>query len=126
MVIADVDVSLGESSCVSCGTCLQVCPTGALIDRRSAYMGGAGELERKRTTCTECSVGCSVDAVYRSNQLLKVEGVFDAPNGGLLCVKGRFETAEPKPKRVTSPMIKQNGEWVKASWAEALNSSRAS
>jgi formate dehydrogenase major subunit len=119
MVIADVDVPLGESSCVSCGTCLQVCPTGALIDRRSAYMGGSGELQRKRTTCTACSVGCAVDAVYRSNQLLKVEGVWDAPNGGLLCVKGRFEAAEPKPKRVTSPMIKRDGEWVKATWAEA-------
>lgn len=119
MVIADVDVPLGESSCVSCGTCLQVCPTGALIDRRSAYMGGSGELQRKRTTCTACSVGCSVDAVYRSNQLLKVEGVWDAANGGLLCVKGRFEAAEPKPKRITSPMIKQGGEWVKMTWAEA-------
>ena len=119
MVIADVDVPLGESSCVSCGTCLQVCPTGALIDRRSAYMGGTGELQRKQTTCTACSVGCTVEAVYRSNQLLRVEGVWDAPNGGLLCVKGRFETAEPKPKRVTSPMIKRDGAWVKATWAEA-------
>ncbi len=119
MVIADVDVPLGESSCVSCGTCLQVCPTGALIDRRSAYMGGAGELQRKQTTCTSCSVGCTVEAVYRSNQLLRVEGVWDAPNGGLLCVKGRFESAEPKPKRVTSPMIKKDGGWVKATWAEA-------
>jgi formate dehydrogenase major subunit len=120
MVIADVDVPLGDSSCVSCGTCLQVCPTGALIDRRSAYMGGTGELQRKQTTCTACSVGCTVEAVYRSNQLLRVEGVWDAPNGGLLCVKGRFETAEPKPKRVTSPMIKREGEWVKATWAEAI------
>ena len=39
MIIADDDVPFGESSCVSCGTCLQVCPTGALIDRRSAFMG---------------------------------------------------------------------------------------
>jgi formate dehydrogenase major subunit len=119
MVIADVDVPLGESTCVSCGTCLQVCPTGALIDRRSAYMGGTGELQHKQTTCTACSVGCTVDAVYRSNQLLRVEGVWDAANGGLLCVKGRFETTEPKPKRVTSPMIKRDGAWTKATWAEA-------
>jgi formate dehydrogenase major subunit len=120
MVIADIDVPLGESSCVSCGTCLQVCPTGALIDRRSAYMGGTGELQRKQTTCTACSVGCTVEAVYRSNQLLRVEGVWDAANGGLLCVKGRFETAEPKPKRVTGPMIKRDGAWVNATWAEAI------
>ena len=63
MVIADVDVPLGESSCVSCGTCLQVCPTGALIDRRSAYMGGQGDYTHTQTTCMACSVGCGIEAV---------------------------------------------------------------
>lgn len=119
LVIADADAPLGESTCVSCGTCLQVCPTGALIDRRSAYMGGTGELQHKQTTCMACPVGCPVDAVYRSNQLLRIEGIFDAPNGGLLCVNGRFEPAESKPKRVTSPMVKRDGAWVAVSWAEA-------
>ena len=38
-IIADLDVPLGESSCISCGACVQVCPTGALIDRWSAYRG---------------------------------------------------------------------------------------
>jgi len=120
MVIADADLPLGESTCVSCGTCLQVCPTGALIDRRSAYMGGTGELLHKQTTCMACPVGCPVDAVYRSNQLLRIEGIFDAPNGGLLCVNGRFEPAEPKPKRVTSPMVKRDGSWAAVSWTEAI------
>jgi len=120
MVIADADVPLGESSCVQCGTCLQVCPTGALIDRRSAYMGGRGEVQRTQTTCTACAVGCTVEAVHRSNQLLRVEGVFDAPNGGVLCVHGRFETTEPKPKRVTAPMVKRDGAWAEVSWADAL------
>jgi formate dehydrogenase major subunit len=120
MIIADADVPFGESSCVSCGSCLQVCPTGALIDRRSAYMGGSGETEKARATCLACSVGCAIDAVCRSNQLLRVEGVFDAPNGGVLCVNGRFETTEPRPKRITSPMVRRDGQWAEVSWGEAL------
>ena len=46
MICADDDVPFGESSCVSCGTCLQVCPTGALIDRHSAYMGHESQVKR--------------------------------------------------------------------------------
>lgn len=121
MIIADADVPLGESSCISCGTCLQVCPTGALIDRRSAYMGGCGEVERARTTCMACSVGCTIDAVHRSNQLLRIEGVWDAPNGGLLCVRGRFEVTDPPPRRVTSPAKRgADGAWNEIGWDDAL------
>ena len=36
ILVADLDVPLGQSTCVSCGNCVQVCPTGALIDRLSA------------------------------------------------------------------------------------------
>jgi formate dehydrogenase major subunit len=39
IIVADTDVPLGESTCIKCGTCVQVCPTGALIDRVSAYQG---------------------------------------------------------------------------------------
>ena len=38
-LVADLGLPLGESTCISCGTCVQVCPTGALIDRWSAYLG---------------------------------------------------------------------------------------
>ncbi len=120
MVIADDDVPFGESTCVSCGTCLQVCPTGALIDRRSAYMGGTGELQRTKATCMACPVGCGIEAVTRGNLLLKVEGDWDASNGGLLCVKGRFEVCDPEPKRVTAPLIRKDGSWAEVSWEEAM------
>jgi len=119
MIIADGDVPFGESSCVSCGTCLQVCPTGALIDRRSAYMGLQTEVERTKSTCMACPVGCGIEAATRSNQLLRVEGDWDAHNGGLLCVDGRFAVVEPPTDRITVPMMRRDGELVKASWDEA-------
>jgi len=120
MIIADDDVPFGESSCVSCGTCLQVCPTGALIDRRSAYMGHGAAMERTKTTCMACAVGCGIKAVTRSNILHRVEGDWDAANGGLLCVDGRFEAVEARSQRVTLPLLRQNGSLVETTWDEAL------
>jgi formate dehydrogenase major subunit len=119
MIIADDDVPFGESTCVSCGTCLQVCPTGALIDRRSAYMGFRGDYQRTKTTCMACPVGCGIEAATRGDMLVRVEGDWDAANGGLLCVHGRFEVVEPQPQRVTAPMVRRDGGWTDVSWEEA-------
>ena len=45
-LVADTGVPLGESTCISCGTCVQVCPTGALIDRWSAYRGHETQVDQ--------------------------------------------------------------------------------
>jgi len=122
MVMADLDVPFGESSCVECGSCLQVCPTGALIDARSAYGGREKDVTHTQTTCTQCSVGCQLDVVTRAQRLLRVDGVFDAaPSNGLLCVKGRFEPLYEERKRVVAPLVRKNGNLVEASWDEALD-----
>lgn len=120
MVIADCDVPFGESTCVSCGTCLAVCPTGALMDRRSAYMGHHNEVERTKTTCMGCSVGCGIDACVRDNTLLRVESDWHAANEGLLCVDGRFGVVEPATERITTPFLRVGGQLVPATWDEAL------
>ncbi|HYL79969.1 MAG TPA: 2Fe-2S iron-sulfur cluster-binding protein, partial [Candidatus Acidoferrum sp.] len=91
MLVADLGVPLGESTCVGCGTCLQVCPTGALLDARSAYGGHEEEITHTRTTCMQCSLGCPLDVQSRGSRLLKVNGVWGAePSAGLLCADGRF------------------------------------
>lgn len=121
MLVADMDVPFGESSCVSCGTCLQVCPTGALMDRTSAYGGVKEEVERVKTACQFCSVGCSADMVVRDNHVIRIEGDWDAElNKGLLCVKGRFEPLYDGRTRVTSPLVRKDGELVEATWEQAL------
>ena len=121
MVIADMDVAFGDSSCVSCGTCLQVCPTGALMDRASAYMGATKEVTRVPSTCTACSVGCGVDLIMRENRVIRVEGHWGAePNRGLLCEQGRFGLLYDKRQRVRQPLVQVQGAWAKASWEDAL------
>ena len=69
LLVADLGVPLGSSSCISCGSCVQVCPTGALIDRWSAYRGKETQVEKTQSVCTGCSIGCGIDVLVRDNNL---------------------------------------------------------
>jgi formate dehydrogenase major subunit len=123
MISADLDVPFGDSSCISCGTCLQVCPTGALIDKRSAFMGlGRNvELERVKSVCSRCSVGCGIEIVTRGGNVLRIDGDWDAsPNRGVLCEKGRFEPLHDRRPRITAPLVRNNGTLKAVDWAEAV------
>jgi len=121
MLIADLDVPLGESSCISCGTCIQVCPTGTLIDRWSAYQGIETELDTTNTICQGCSVGCNINVLTRDNRLVRIEGDWDGEiNGGVICDVGRFYPMVDQRERISNPLIKKNGSLVSADWKEAL------
>ena len=120
-LVADYGVPLGESTCISCGTCVQICPTGALIDRRSAYQGKVTDVEHHPSVCMECSVGCLRDILTRDNRLVRIEGDWDAEiNHGLLCDKGRFLPLEEQPARITTPLVRKDGTLKAATWDEAI------
>lgn len=125
VVIADQDLPLGESSCVACGECVQLCPTGSLVEKKAVGKGRVWDLDRVQTTCPYCGVGCQMDlhVDQSTNRVVKVTGVEGAlPNDGMLCVKGRFAYDYPaSPKRLTQPTIKKDGVQVPVSWDEALD-----
>jgi len=122
MISADMNVARGLSSCVSCGTCLHVCPTGAHMDRKSAYRGHEVEVERLKSTCAACSVGCGIELVTRNNHLLRIEGDWDAAvNKGVICVAGCFEPLFDSRKRVLTPLVRRNGDLKKTTWDKALS-----
>jgi formate dehydrogenase major subunit len=120
-LVADFGAPMGESTCVSCGTCTQVCPTGAIIDRVSAYRGKVTQVEHNQTICLGCSVGCGIDVQTRNNTLMRIEGNWDARvNGGVICKAGRFEPLEDDRQRITTPMLRRGDTLVPVSWDEAL------
>jgi NADH-quinone oxidoreductase subunit G len=125
-VICDDDKPMGESSCVQCGECVQVCPVGALTFKTAKGKGPFWELEKKKTICTYCGVGCSVDMYIRDNKWVYSMGTEEnwekQTNQGMLCVKGRFGfDFLNREDRLKTPMIRKNGKLEEAGWEEALN-----
>jgi formate dehydrogenase major subunit len=121
LLVADTGTPLGESSCISCGNCVQVCPTGALIDRVSAYRGREVQVDHNKTICAGCSVGCSVDILTRDNTILRIEGDWQGQvNNGIICKVGRFLPLNEERERLNTPLVKKDGKLKAATWDEAL------
>lgn len=110
--------SLLNTTCVSCGMCVSSCPVGALVAKNS--MPPAYEV---KTICPYCGVGCGMYLGVRGSLIVSVRGDTANPvNRGNLCAKGRFGYEFVNhPERLTSPLIKRNGEFVEATWDEALD-----
>ena len=115
--------SLMESPCVLCGHCVDTCPTGALIDKKRLGRGRGEDFTRVRTTCSHCGVGCGIVLLVRDGEIVAVEADHDSPaSHGSLCVKGRYAYDFPHhPDRLTTPLIRRNGELQQATWDEALD-----
>jgi formate dehydrogenase major subunit len=119
-IVPDSHSTLLESSCVSCGACVDTCPTGALEDRSVLELGVADRWTR--TTCPYCGVGCELEAGTRGGRLVASRPALDAPvNRGHLCSKGRYAHAYVHaPDRVTEPLVRAGDDWNPVSWSEAL------
>ena len=121
MIVADMDVPLGESTCIKCGSCVQVCPTGALIDRTSAYQAHEKDLQGIKSICLGCSVGCSIKVMVRDNRIVRIEGDWNGSvNRGVLCEQGRYDAVKESRQRITTPLLRKDGKLEPVSWNEAL------
>ncbi len=134
-IVFDMDDTMGASTCVGCGECVQACPTGALSPAQ-----GVALVEADRavdSVCPYCGVGCALTYHFKDNRILHVEGRDGPANQGRLCVKGRygFDYAH-HPHRLTVPLVRREdapkqahatlhpARWQEvfreASWDEAL------
>jgi formate dehydrogenase major subunit len=111
-----------ESECVSCGACVQACPT-ATLNEKSVIDIGTPE-HSVVTTCAYCGVGCSFKAEMRGDEVVRMVPYKNGKaNRGHSCVKGRFAWGYATHKdRVLKPLIraKISDPWREVTWEEAI------
>ena len=122
-VAASQDQPFLESECVSCGACVEACPTGALMEK-SVISVAALPQRAVATTCAYCGVGCSLVAEVTGDAVSRmVPNRNGRANQGHACVKGRFAYGYATHEdRVTKPLIRKSitDEWTEVSWDEAI------
>jgi len=109
-----------DSPCVACGACVDGCPTGALTEPR---LLDPRPVERVvTTTCGYCGTGCTLDVHLRGDEIATIRPSRSSPvNRGHACVKGRFAHGWVRAgDRLTTPLVRRDGELRPASWDEAL------
>ncbi|MBM3153847.1 MAG: formate dehydrogenase subunit alpha [Chloroflexi bacterium] len=114
------DQPLEKSECTFCGTCVAMCPTGAIMEKEKSYRGTSAT--RVRTVCPACSCGCGISFDVNGERLVRAVPDEDSPiNKGTLCIRGSYGyDFVHSPERLTTPLVKVNGNFEVVSWEEAL------
>ena len=122
VVKPNLEKPLAESGCVSCGQCVSVCPTGALQERTTMVKETPLDTVETDTTCSYCSVGCSLKLESYGDMLIKANPDKNGTvNAGLACAKGKWGfDCSMLENKLEEPLIKYNGEFREADYHEAL------
>ena len=115
------DLGSGQQplNCEFCGTCIEVCPVGALINKLFKYTARCWEMTATHTICQFCGGGCDYDVHVKDGIVKRIRR--DAENP-LLCIRGRFGFGVlDSSGRIKTPLIKKGGQFIEASWDEALD-----
>jgi formate dehydrogenase major subunit len=122
-IAAGTDQDFLSSDCVSCGACVQACPTESLFEKRAMEMGKPEK--SVITTCAYCGVGCGFKAEVKNDEVVSMMPWKDGQaNHGHSCVKGRFAWDYAiHEDRILSPMIREKitDPWQKVGWDEAID-----
>ncbi len=100
---------LEDTGCISCGQCVSICPTGALMEHLPLTKQIPLQTTETDTICGFCSVGCSVKTETCGTLAVKALPDPEGPvNAGVLCKCGKFgfSSALKEDGRLTAPVLK--------------------
>jgi formate dehydrogenase major subunit len=93
VVKPSLDKPLRDTTCVTCGNCIEVCPTGAITFKANLDKPGPFRTLPGRSVCSFCGVGCEIDVNHTGRDYFFVTAKpADQYTEGELCAKGRFGT----------------------------------
>jgi len=103
------------------GNTTQICPVGALTSAQYRFRARPFDLRSEPSVCEHCASGCSMRTDYRRGKVTRRQAGEDpAVNEEWTCDKGRYAfryvTAN---QRLTTPLVRRDGELQPASWPEA-------
>src|SRR6478672_2461058 len=104
------------------GNMIDLCPVGALTSKPFRYSARPWELSRRKSVSPHDSTGANLIVQVKNNKVMRVLPLEnDAVNEMWLADRDRFSyEALNTPERLTSPMLKQGGEWKAVDWQTAL------
>jgi len=105
--------------CEFCGSCIDICPVGALINKQFKYRSRAWEVTKTEMACPFCGGGCTYELHVKDGKVMRV---FNGGDKVVLCGRGRFGwPVVEAPDRLKTPLIRQDGQLQEATWDEALD-----
>ena len=105
------------------GNMIDICPVGALTSKPFRYAARTWELARKRSVSPHDSLGANTSVQTKSNKVMRVVALEnEAINECWISDRDRFAyEGLNSADRVTTPMVKQGGQWLETDWESAMN-----
>jgi len=120
---AEIETFLGQSiDSELSGNMIDICPVGALTSKPFRYSARTWELSRRKSVSPHDSTGSNLIVQVKNNKVMRVVPLEnEAVNECWIADRDRFSyEALNSDERLTSPMIKQGGEWRSVDWQTAL------
>jgi NADH-quinone oxidoreductase subunit G len=120
---AEIETFLGQSiDSELSGNMIDICPVGALTSKPFRYSARTWELSRRKSVSPHDSTGSNLIVQVKNNKVMRVVPLEnEAINECWIADRDRFSyEALNSDERLTSPMIKQGGEWQAVDWQTAL------
>ncbi|MFM7048166.1 MAG: NADH-quinone oxidoreductase subunit NuoG, partial [Polynucleobacter sp.] len=105
------------------GNMIDICPVGALTSKPFRYAARTWELVRKRSISPHDAMGANTTVQTKANHVMRVVALEnEAINECWISDRDRFAyEGLNSPDRLTTPMVKQNGQWLETDWQSALD-----
>ena len=112
-----------DSGCEFCGNCIEVCPSGSLVDKVFNGSGKTWIMKKTISICPHCGSGCEVEIHWDKSGIKRIVGKIGKNkwiNKGYLCLRGRWGWDAIENRRITKPLYREGERVFEISQKQAV------